>query len=293
MPVDCYASKNREICEILDDLDTFVLYQLYIDEPSHCLKSYVDLLVFFTGTLVSKSTISRFGERAFHIKASLRKRNLFPYGKLKPENLLRAEEYLELLMHISPTRLRFADENLLKGSELYNRKAQRDPLTGLVPPTYTDRDFRNTYSIVGICSIDTSTYPLYYRIHTGKNDSDSFSYDVEQALATGFLKRNSVLVMDNAAIHCGGENTDLEEWLYERHGVYVLFLPTRTPEWNPIELVWRHFCTHLRIHNLKLARELKTHAAAIIAGNILDDVRHAIVSRCFELSDVYKFYYCN
>ena len=45
-------------------------------------------------------------------------------------------------------------------------------------------------------------------------------------------------MLDNSANHSGKENTVLEDWLWEEHRIFVLFLPARTPEWNPIELVW-------------------------------------------------------
>ena len=52
------------------------------------------------------------------------------------------------------------------------------------------------------------------------------------------MRADGILVLDNAANHTGKENSVLEEWMWEYHQIYVLFLPARTPEWNPIELVW-------------------------------------------------------
>mmetsp|Transcript_5332 Transcript_5332/g.8811 ORF Transcript_5332/g.8811 Transcript_5332/m.8811 type:complete len:111 (+) Transcript_5332:260-592(+) len=46
---------------------------------------------------------------------------------------------------------------------------------------------------------------------------------------------NVVLVLDNAAIHTDA----LVEWLWHHHKILVLFLPPRSLEWNPIEVVWR------------------------------------------------------
>ena len=38
------------------------------------------------------------------------------------------------------------------------------------------------------------------------------------------------MVLDNAKIHVGGENTVLEDWLWTNFGVFALFLPPRSPE---------------------------------------------------------------
>jgi len=45
----------------LDDDDVFVLINLYFEEPSRSLRSYARELEMLTGTIVSESTISRFG----------------------------------------------------------------------------------------------------------------------------------------------------------------------------------------------------------------------------------------
>lgn len=199
----------------LDDLDCYVLYMLYLEEPSRALAGYRDRLQCFAGTLVSDSTISRFFNHGFMIKASLRKPTLIPLDKFKPANIERAIEYLALVAQINPARLKFTDEKLLKGEELYNRQTRRDPLTGHVPPVLTESDFRNTYSITGICSIDMrNPLALWYQIHDEKNDALSFASCLEGAIATGFLQEDNVVVMDNAAIHTMGENDGIEDWLW-------------------------------------------------------------------------------
>jgi hypothetical protein len=60
---------------------------------------------------------------------------------------------------------------------------------------------------------------------------------IETTVAIGFLKGGDILVLDNASTHGKGDNTYLEEWLWKSFGIFVLFLPTRTLEWNPTELV--------------------------------------------------------
>ena len=66
---------------------------------------------------------------------------------------------------ISSRRFCFFDEKSLKGSELYNTKGRSDPLSGLAPVNAVTPDFRNTYCLIGMCSIDNSKHkPFIYNI---------------------------------------------------------------------------------------------------------------------------------
>jgi hypothetical protein len=82
--------------------------------------------------------------------------------------------------------------------------------------------------------------PLYDQIHDQTNHAEYFSREIETAVAIGFLKGRDILVLDkNASIHVQGDNMYLKEWLWESFGIFVIFLLTGTPEWNPpTELAW-------------------------------------------------------
>ncbi len=93
-------------------------------------------------------------------------------------------------------------------------------------------------------------------------------------MASGFLQSNDVLVMDNAANHTGKENMVLEDWLWNEHSIFALFLPARTPEWNPIELLWN--CLSMRLkHN---------------ATYILDNITHWEVESFYQKSGVFTLH---
>ena len=199
----------------LDDLNIFAILMLYHLEPSQTLQGYVVSLYQLTGTIASKSSISRFFNHGFEIKGSLCKPNLIPYDKFRPENLHRAVEYLLMLSVLDRSRIKFADEKHLKGGELFYRRTRRNTITGEIPPVMTHPDFRNTYSIVGFCGIDRRTTPLRYNISEGINTAENFAIQVELAVIAGYLLPYDVLVLDRAAVHTGGENTILEDWLWD------------------------------------------------------------------------------
>jgi hypothetical protein len=59
-------------------------------------------------------------------------------------------------------------------------------------------------------------------MHDGTNDAKSFSRGIERAVGIGFLKRGDILVLDNASLHGKGDNTYLEEWLWELRNLCCL-----------------------------------------------------------------------
>ena len=265
----------------LTPVDKFVLVRLLEMEPSRCLKSYQRELYNTTGKLVSKATISRCFKQDFPFKATLRCPNQIPIDKFRPENLEQARQFINFVAAADVTRLKFGDEKQLKGAEIFNRKVRAHPLTGAVAPVVTNSDFRNTYSITGLCAIDDGVpSPLYFRIHEGTNDSFEFGADLELAVEIGFLRPGDFLILDNAAIHSQGDNDDLQHHMWHQYGVFIVFLPPRTPEWNPIELVWRTLVRRLQNYPFELME--CQHASANAAVDILSHITKADVAACYH-----------
>ena len=79
---------------------------------------------------------------------------------------------------------------------------------------------------------------MWYHIRDATNNSGMFLSDIEEVIMDGFLRRRDVLVLDNVAYHNKKAAAVLADWSWDRFEIFVLFLPPRTPEWNPIELVW-------------------------------------------------------
>ena len=86
------------------------------------------------------------------------------------------------------------------------------------------------------------------------NDAKSFSHHVLLAIFSVWLLYGDILVLDNATIHNGGLNLDLENWLWSNFRIYLLYLPASTPEWNPIELVWNILVQRLNVFCIDLAK---------------------------------------
>ncbi|KAL7471199.1 hypothetical protein ACHAXS_011463 [Conticribra weissflogii] len=271
----------------MDHLDQFVLLRLYLEEPSRSLSSYKQWLFYFTGTEISTSTISRFFLDSFPIKAGFRRPNLVPVDKFRPQNLQKAVEYVKVVSTLCPVRVKFGDEKSLKGADLFNRLVRRNPLTGEIPNITTNPDFRNTYAITGFCGINRNTNPMWFRIHNGTNTAEEFAKDIETAILMKFLLPGDILVLDNAPNHVGKENKVLEDWLWERFAIIILWLPTRAPEFNPIELVWNTMVQRMQAIPLHVLKSVNRDCVAYAAAMVLEKMSHD------DIESFYKSCYPN
>ena len=94
--------------------------------------------------------------------------------------------------------------------------------------------------------------------------------------------------MDNAANHTGKENDVLDEWLWEEHQIMVLLLPARTPEWNPIELLWN--CLEQRLKSVDWNQLRGSDKAARAAALVLTKITHREVESFNEKSGVFDLH---
>ena len=118
------------------------------------------------------------------------------------------------------------------------------------------------------------------------HDSFAFRFFVEEAIGTGWLKQGDILVCDNARIHEGGANIDLADFLWETFGVdgnplriLLLPLPPRSPELNPIELLWNTLMMQLK--GVKRGID-GSHAVAQAAEVVMNGFNIGLVERTFR-----------
>jgi hypothetical protein len=166
-----------------------------MEESSHSICSYRDLLFTYTGIIVSESTIVRFFLPALPFRGSMVKPNCVPLDNFWPNNVVNMIDYINFIVSKRPCNIKWCNKKYLKGQELFSWKVQRNPLTGQIPSVTTDPDFRNTHNIVGFCGVDTRTNPVWYRIQQnaeGSNDFDSFFDVVVNAINKGFLRSGDV-----------------------------------------------------------------------------------------------------
>ena len=262
--------------------DGFYLLHLRKLNNRFTLKDYAARLAADRGTFVSRQVISRWFRTTFPFKGSMRKLNRIPIDKFTDNNLLRWAEYMYRVEQVPQWRLVFGDEKSLKGADLFNRSGRADPLTGLVEDFVIDSDWRNTYAITGLCRIGPDRPPFSYIIHDGSNNAAVFSDFVMQNLQSGFLQPGDFLVLDNASIHHFQEAMGLDAYLWNYHGIFLQFLPTRSPELNPIELLWNILTQRLLHFPLGDEYGPRSHRVAHAARMLMDAFSHEDVIACFR-----------
>jgi hypothetical protein len=85
-------------------------------------------------------------------------------------------------------------------------------------------------------------------------------------------------VIDNASIHPYHDSAVLEEISWEDYKILLIFMPARSPELNPIELMWNILVQCLRRVSLTGRHTLKRNALA--AKDIMDTFTHSKVASC-------------
>ena len=265
--------------------DEYVLLCVYYDNPKALLRTYQERLRRDTGTVVSPATLSRWFRKRFPHRMSFRKTNKVPMDKFKPENILKIHEYnltVSRFIH-QPWRIKFGDEKPLKGADLFNGRARKDPFTGIVPATVVNSDFRNTYNVIGYCGIDPTAPAVDYYI-VGEDQTTTaavFMDTIYQSIAKGFLHAGDILVLDNASIHRYRESAGLRDLLWT-YGVLLLPLPTRCPELNPIELVWNVLVQRLRSAEMEgLLRQPEQYPIVSATERILSSIPHEEIGRFY------------
>lgn len=203
-----------------------------------------------------------------------------PIDKLKPDNILRAVEYATIIDQLPINSIKFINEKHLKGQELFNRDGWACPLTGNLEPILVDSDFCNSHTIMGCCGISLTSNPFYFWMHDGTNDAKMFADFVYQMVIEGFLKPRDVIVMDNASIHCYREAAVLEEILWVDYQILIVFMPARSPELNPIELLW-HILVQ-RLKNVPLDGNHSSVRTVKAAKDIMDSFTHSDVISCYR-----------
>ena len=171
------------------------------------------------------------------------------------EDISKKLEYINKLSKFDPYRVKFVGEKKLKcpfwGNEYY-------------AVLFTGKDRR--------CS------PIQYGIREGKIDSSGFNDQIERAAFSGWLKPWDVLVMSDTKIHTGGECSVNEDFLWNNYRILVVYLPPRSPKYNPVTKIWKEVTHDLDRTRLNPYRSHDiTHATAYI----LDQFSHREIDRFY------------
>ena len=129
----------------------------------------------------------------------------------------------------------FLDESSINigMTRLYGRAFGEERVIDYVPDVRFDR-----LSILSSMRLDGTLVPLTYK---GTLNGSLFLAYIKECLAPT-LNDGDIVIMDNASPH---KVKGVVEAIEER-GAYVLWLPTYSPDLNPVEQLWSKVKAHLR-----------------------------------------------
>ena len=170
-------------------------------------------------------------------------------AKYSIANLIHYCAYLSWTRTIPWVNFKFADESSFPSRELLPTMTigPRGSRREIVRPWTTFAD-RSTYSLTGLCSIDPHRPPISIHVNTGTNSQWTFLEAVLGWIENGDLVRGDVLIIDNCNIPSGAAAQPILQAVLQATGVQLGFLPTYSPELNPMEPLWALSKAWLRHH---------------------------------------------
>uniref|UniRef100_A0A7S1BV17 Tc1-like transposase DDE domain-containing protein n=1 Tax=Corethron hystrix TaxID=216773 RepID=A0A7S1BV17_9STRA len=241
------------------------------------------------GKKVNQNIMACVLKKARSFSSNLRFFSAVPVDKFRPENVIKAGEFINTISKFLLEKLKCVDEKLLWNTNGISRKVRRNPLTGVVPTIITNGNFRNSYKVLGICRIDCCVSHLFFEIHKDNSNSDQYNDFVLEGISFA----PCVLISDNVPIYLRGACTSLEDYLWEEHKILILYLPARSLDWNPIKLAWSLLIRGLQImpHTVlnKYGTDIVTHTATDVLSNISHHDVWKTYKKCFLKQFMYVF----
>jgi transposase len=293
--VDPETLKQRRLDERLPLFHLSVEEELFLlslrtENPSRPNLSYTRHLRAYSGTTVSAQFIGKWFETRFDHSGRFCKPNLVPKDKFRVENIVRYMEFRMVLERLPDrTKFHWLDEKHLLNRDVEAQRVRADPLSGYIPCIFVNGDFRDAYNLIAIISgCPTKERPVAYAIGRENGTAASFLVFIQFLLLNSWFERGDILIMDNASIHTGGEADIVEDMLWHAMEVLVVYLPTRSPELNPIELIFHILARRLRSFRYREMAGPCDKAVLDLTCQVLDDLPFDLVSRCIG----HCGYYC-
>ena len=255
--------------------------------PARPLYNYVQELERHFGKCVSHQCIADWFNKRWDHQGNLLKTNLVPLDKWKPANKARYYDFVQKLrLYNDHSKYNFIDEKHIYNKDCYPLRVRRDPLSGKLPCIHVSGDFRDAYNIMAVISPNPDKpVPIEYTIGEENGTSEAFVGFMSYLIAKRFLRHHEFVVMDNARIHSMGNATVIEDMLWETivdgrplH-ILVLYLPTRSPELNPIELVFHILAFRIRSYKYRTAGPCDK-AVLYKASQVMNEMSYDLILRC-------------
>ena len=249
---------------------------------------YVKQLEEKHGIKICEKTISNFFvyNKSFIHSGKFRVPNKVPIDKFTTPNMIRVYEFRQkMLLFIDfVERMNFLDEKHIVNRDCHPKKVRADPLTGQCPAIFVSGDFRDAFNVFACISASKlKKKPIAYNIQRNKGDAVSFVAFINDMIANRWLMHDEILIMDNSAVHIGKEAKIITDILWDSViddrplRILIIYLPTRSPELNPIERIFNILSKRIRSY-----RHNKTTIASAVlntATEVMDQFDIELITR--------------
>lgn len=155
--------------------------------------------------------------------------------KYTVENLQRSLELIQLVHTIQHSRLVWMDEISFCNIECLRKKGWALAGRRLEITANISRD--DSLSVIAFLRSDANK-PMYLATHKHTNNQWDIATAFISAIQDGFLKRGDIVILDNASIHMAQDSRVILNHIFNLAGIQLSFLPTYSPDLNPIEFIF-------------------------------------------------------
>jgi len=164
-------------------------------------------------------------------------------NKFTQENMDYYFHYVNWVVRQNPSKLKFIDESHILPKGLRKSKAlamvnQRVWLKA--------QDLNQKHCSITLMSSIVHDPPFLFDIREESNTSVDFVSFVVTALSKRFINPGDVLILDNASVHKDSSNVPVLMHLLRYFNIWISYLPTYSPELNPVELIFNKMKKEIR-----------------------------------------------
>ena len=175
-----------------------------------------------------------------------------PINKFSPENVNYCQDFLDYMSNVDPCKIKCFDEAGFKMPDVanpnYGHSAVGEPCIEVKrymdAPNVTLQVLAGVEGILYANTVDGATTTLDFLEFFGEA-SNNFLPNGEPVLRYG-----DHILLDNHATHHNEGGYALGWWM-DQHGMEVVYLPTYSPEFNPIELAFNKMKTVAKQENIR------------------------------------------
>ena len=186
-------------------------------------------------------------------------------NKFTPENVNYAQDFLNFISQVDPYRLKFFDEmgvNMNDCNKRYGHSLKNTPCIEvgrfMKSPNITLNFLGGLDGVMYANTVNGASDTVEF-LNFFAEASRSFQPDGNPVLMAG-----DIIVLDNCPTHHNAGSFALGQWL-DTLGIDVDYLPTYSPEMNPVELVFQKLKVVLKREELEPLITKNLHAALYFA----------------------------